>query len=170
MIITTKNNRFAQRTSGVSAEKMTLTSLAAVLAFGLAVPVHASDLERQHGFRPGQATTHQLAILEAVSSSEDDFATLEYKKSQFASGSVVSSQGGISAGHKQLAASFGLDPAQYSVAEIVVIMGENEEEKRAGFVRAYEGDDGAVISTQSVGKAHVEKALELFSGPENNRE
>ena len=100
--------------------------------------------------------------LEAVSTSEDDFATEAFKREQFASGGIVSTQSGISAGHAQLAASYGLDPVEYSVAELVIIAGENDEQERDRFIAAYAGDDGAVISSQGSGKAHVAKAVELF--------
>ena len=139
---------------------MKRTALTTALILGLAAPAFAaSDL-----------TSHQFATLEAVSTSEDDFATEAFKREQFATGGIVSTQSGISAGHAQLAASYGLDPVEYSVAELVIIAGENDEEERARFIAAYAGDDGAVVSSQGSGKAHVAKAVELFGGPENNRE
>ena len=139
---------------------MKRTALTTALILGLAAPVFAaSDL-----------TSHQIATLEAVSTSEDDFATEAFKREQFASGGIVSTQSGISAGHAQLAANYGLDPVEYSVAELVIIAGENDEQERERFIAAYAGDDGAVISSQGSGKAHVAKAVELFGGPENNRE
>ena len=139
---------------------MKRTALTTTLILGLAAPAFAaSDL-----------TSHQIATLEAVSTSEDDFATAAFKREQFASDGIVSTQSGISAGHAQLAANYGLDPVEYSVAELVIIAGENDEEERERFIAAYAGDDGAVISSQGSGKAHVAKAVELFGGPENNRE
>ena len=59
---------------------------------------------------------------------------------------------------------------EYSVAELVIISGESNEEDRDRLIAAYAGDNGAVISSQGAGKAHVAKAVELFGGPENNRE
>jgi len=139
---------------------MKRTALTTALILGLAAPAFAaSDL-----------TSHQIATLEAVSTSEDDFATEAFKREQFANGGIVSTQSGISAGHAQLAANYGLDPAEYSVAELVIIAGENDEEQRERFIAAYAGDDGAVISSQGSGKDHVRLAVELFGGPENNRE
>jgi Flp pilus assembly protein TadD len=139
---------------------MKRTALTTALILGLAAPAFAaSDL-----------TAQQFATLEAVSTSEDDFATEAFKREQFATGGIVSTQSGISAGHAQLAASYGLDPVEYSVAELVIIAGESDEEERARFIAAYAGDDGAVISSQGSGKAHIAKAVELFGGPENNRE
>ena len=139
---------------------MNRIALTSALILGLAAPAFAaSDL-----------TSHQIATLEAVSTSEDDFATAAFKREQFASDGIVSTQSGISAGHAQLAANYGLDPVEYSVAELVIIAGENDEEERERFIAAYAGDDGAVISSQGSGKAHVVKAVELFGGPENNRE
>ena len=139
---------------------MKRTALTTALILGLAAPAFAMD----------DLTAHQFATLEAVSTSEDDFATEAFKREQFASGGVVSTQSGISAGHAQLAANYGLDPVEYSVAELVIIAGENNEEERDRLIAAYAGDNGAVISSQGSGKAHVAKAVELFGGPENNRE
>ena len=139
---------------------MKRTALTTALILGLAAPAFAaSDL-----------TSQQFATLHAVKTSENDFATYEFKRDQFANGSVVSTQSGISAGHAQLAASYGLDPVEYSVAELVIISGENNEEERDRLIAAYAGDNGAVISSQGSGKAHVAKAVELFGGPQNNRE
>ena len=139
---------------------MKRTALTTALILGLAAPAFAaSDL-----------TAHQFATLEAASTSEDDFATEAFKREQFASGGIVSTQSGISAGHAQLAANYGLDPVEYSVAELVIIAGESNEEDRDRLIAAYAGDNGAVISSQGAGKAHVAKAVELFGGPENNRE
>lgn len=139
---------------------MKRTALTTALILGLAAPALAMD----------GLTAHQFATLEAVSTSEDDFATEAFKREQFASGGIVSTQSGISAGHAQLAANYGLDPAEYSVAELVIIGGESDEEQRELVIAAYAGNDGAVISSQGSGKAHVAKAIELFGGPENNRE
>ena len=139
---------------------MKRTALTTALILGLAAPAFAaSDL-----------TSQQFATLHAVKTSENNFATYEFKRDQFANGSVVSTQSGISAGHAQLAASYGLDPVEYSVAELVIISGENNEEERDRLIAAYAGDNGAVISSQGSGKAHVAKAVELFGGPQNNRE
>ena len=139
---------------------MKRTALTTALILGLAAPAFAaSDL-----------TSQQFATLHAVKTSENDFATYEFKRDQFNSGGIVSTQSGISAGHAQLAANYGLDPVEYSVAELVIIAGENDEEERDRLIAAYAGDEGAVISSQGSGKAHVAKAVELFGGPENNRE
>jgi hypothetical protein len=138
---------------------MNRIALTSALVLGLAAPAFAaSDL-----------TAQQFATLEAVSTSEDDFATEAFKREQFASGGIVSTQSGISAGHAQLAANYGLDAADYSVAELVIIAGENNEEERERFIAAYKSD-GAVVSTQSVTPDHVLIAQDLFGGPENNRE
>ena len=138
---------------------MKRTALTTALILGLAAPAFAaSDL-----------TAHQFATLEAVSTSEDDFATEAFKREQFATGGIVSTQSGISAGHAQLAANYGLDPVEYSVSELVIIAGENDEEERDRFIAAYKGD-GTLVSTQSVTPDHVLIAQELFGGPENNRE
>ena len=139
---------------------MKRTALTTALILGLAAPAFAAS----------NLTAHQFATLEAVSTSEDDFATYEFKRDQFTGGSVVSTQSGISAGHAQLAANYGLDPVEYSVAELVIIGGESNEEDRERLIAAYAGDSGAVISSQGSGKAHVAKAVELFGGPQNNRE
>ena len=134
-------------------------ALTSALVLGLAAPAFAMD----------SLTAHQFATLEAVSTSENDFATEAFKREQFANGGMVSSPSGISAGHAQLAANYGLDAADYSVAQLVIIAGENDEEERDRLIAAYKGN-GSVVSTQSVTPDHVRIAQDLFGGPQNNRE
>ena len=143
--------------------------LAVFLGFAVTGQAVASDLERKHGFAKGQASAQDLAVLEASSSSEDDFRNVVTKRAQIAQGTIVSTQSGISQGHAQLAASEGLDPTVYSVPELVIIKGESDEDQRARYVEAYR-DTGAVISTQSTGAGHVAEAVARFSGPENTRD
>ena len=144
--------------------KQKVLSIAMVIC--IATPTFASDLERHFDFNPGEVTAHDLAVLKAISTSEDDFANVRFKRSEFANGPVVSTQSGISSGHAQLAANYGLDPAEYTVAEIMIIAGENQKEERERLIKAYK-DEGAVISTQGSGKAHVAKAVELMGGGED---
>ena len=66
-------------------------------------------------------------------------------------------------------ANYGLDAADYSVAQLVIIAGENNEEERDRLIAAYKGSD-AVVSTQGGTPNHVLIAQELFGGPQNNRE
>ena len=130
--------------------QMTGKGLLASLFVGLSAPTFASELEHRHGFEPGQVTAHQLAELEAVSTSEDNFATYEFKLDQYRGGGVVSTQNGVSSGHAQMAANYGLDPAEYTVAEIAIIAGERDEEQRERLINFYKGN-GTVASTQSTG-------------------
>ena len=165
----THSNLSARTRIAGTERKMTITALTTSLVLSLGAPAVASDLERQYRFQPGEVTAHQLAVLKATSTSEDDFATVDFKHKQITNGTAVSTQSRHSSGHAQMAASLGLDPEDYSVAEIAIILGQSEEEERQRFIDAY-ADEGAVISTQNVGKPHVAIAVALMGGPDNNRE
>lgn len=134
-------------------------ALTTALIAGLAAPALASDqLAAFYGVDAGTVSAQELATLHAIGDSENDFATVEFKRDQF-TGVVASTQSvGVSDGHAQLAASLGLNPDVYSVAELAVIRGESNEDIRAGLIEAY-GSNGAIVSTQSVPGDVIERAL-----------
>lgn len=141
---------------------MTRIALTSALLLGLAAPAFASNLANTYGFDAGAVSAQELAVLKASDTSEDNFANLMVQKDKIG-GAIVSTQSGVSAGHAQLAASEGLDPTVYTVAEIAIIKGENDEEERARLVDAYGA--GGIASSQSFGTpAHVALAKSLITG------
>ena len=121
---------------------MNRTLILSALVAAIAAPALAStQLERQLGVEPGVYTTAELVAIKGSFDSDTGF------NFPARDGAVVSSQStGFSAGHIALAAQVGVNPADYTTAELVGIKGSFDTD--TGFNVAPRGD---VVSSQSVG-------------------
>jgi hypothetical protein len=123
--------------SGDSLDRETATVLASLFSRGVVSTqsVGASgnaQLAQNLGVNAGDFTTAELATIKGITEQRatDDAFALSDLIGRGADG-VVSTQsvGGISAGHAQIARNLGLDPADYSLAELAVIKGQAELDK-----------------------------------------
>lgn len=124
--------------------KRTLIASAPALALvaALAAPAFAdSQLENTLGVEPGVYTTAELVAIKGSRDSDTGFNIPNRD------GAVVSTQStGFSASHIALANAVGVNPADYSTAELVGIKGSFDSD--TGFNVS---ERGGVVSTQSVG-------------------
>lgn len=120
---------------------MTRTLIASALVAALAAPAFAnSQLENILGVEPGVYTTAELVAIKGSFDSDTGYNVPER-------GAVVSTQStGFSQGHIALANDLGVNPADYSTAELVAIKGSFDSD--TGFNVP---ERGGVVSTQSVG-------------------
>ena len=91
-----------------------------------------AQLARSLGLDAGDFTAAELATIKGLveqRATDDAFAISDLVGR--GAGGVVSTQSvaGISAGHAQIARNLGLDPADYSLAELAVIKGQAELDK-----------------------------------------
>ena len=137
---------------------MNRTLILSALVAAIAAPALAStQLERQLGVEPGVYTTAELVAIKGSFDSDTGF------NFPARDGAVVSSQStGFSAGHIALAAQVGVNPADYTTAELVGIKGSFDTD--TGFNVAPRGD---VVSSQSVGisAGHAKLAESLGVNP-----
>ncbi len=121
---------------------MTRTLIASALVAALAAPAFAnSQLESALGVEPGVYTTAELV---AIKGSFDSDTGYNFPVRDRA---VVSTQStGFSQGHIALANDLGVNPADYSTADLVAIQGSFDSD--TGFNVP---ERGGVVSTQSVG-------------------
>lgn len=144
---------------------MKTIALTTALLLGLAAPALASDqLARNIGVEPGVYSLSELARLKGAKDSKeagesDRFAAL---KKMFDSEVVSTQSAGVTAGHAQLAGHAGVDPADYSVAEIVMLRSavRDGDEARTRFVTG--GADS--VSTQSGGINGGQRQLAANAG------
>lgn len=102
---------------------MNRLALSTSLVLALAAPAFANDqLARSVGVAPGTYSLSELVELRAAIN-DNDHARIRALKADDRSGSAVrmSSSQMASDGHRQLAASIGVDPAEYSLSEVVVL-------------------------------------------------
>lgn len=103
---------------------MKLFALTTALVVAATAPALANDqLARSLGVEPGLLTTAQLVQVKASVDNANDNRVAKELIERFTSGDVSTMSTGISAGHAQLAANLGLDPAEYSLAELAGIKG-----------------------------------------------
>jgi len=128
--------------------------LTTAIVLGLAAPALADDqIARNLGVEPGQYSQSELARLKAVQDSKDSgeydrFAALERK---FAGDAVSTQSVGVEPGEAQLAANLGLDPNDFTLAELVRIKAAKnagEYDEVAQYISMYAGE---TVSTQSAG-------------------
>ena len=133
---------------------MKLFALTTALVVAASAPALANDqLARSLGVEPGVLTTAQLAQVKASIDNADDNRTAKALIERFASGDVSTMSTGVSAGHAQLAAQFGVDPAQFSVAELASLpaLVDNDSDNRAVEARIEQIRNGGIVSTMSTG-------------------
>jgi hypothetical protein len=147
-------------------------TLAAVLALAASAPSFANtQLSRALGVEPGTLSSAELATLKGLreSGASTDRDTADTLAILFSRG-VVSTQSVGASGSVQLAASLGLDPSAFTIAELATIKGITEERATADAAHAAflaaEGSSG-FASTQSVGTSggHAQLASLLKLDP-----
>ncbi|MDJ1015799.1 MAG: hypothetical protein QNJ35_04730 [Paracoccaceae bacterium] len=153
---------------------MKLIALTTALAVAAAAPAFANNdqLARSLGVEPGVLTTSQLVQIKSAIESDDDNGN-RYAKAlieRFTGGVVSTMSTGVSAGHAQLAAQFGVDPADVSASELAVIKGAVESENDSGNRQVdalIERFTGGVVSTMSSGisTGHAQLAASLDLDP-----
>lgn len=139
--------------------------LTATLALAAAAPALASDqLARHLGVAPGTYSLTEMARMKAVKDNtgpgeSDRIAAL---KAMFGRDAVSSQSAGITPGHAMLAANAGVDPQDYSVAEIVMLRDaiRDGDEARIRFLQR----GNAVMSTQSAGITPGHRQLAANAG------
>lgn len=121
---------------------MKRTLIVSALVAAIAAPAFAnSQLEQILGVEPGVYTSAELAAIKGSFDSDTGY------NFPVRDGGVVSSQStGFSAGHLALAAQVGVNPADFSTAELARIKGSFDSD--TGYNVSARGD---VVSTQSVG-------------------
>lgn len=144
---------------------MNRIALTSALILGLSAPAFANDqIADILGLDAGSVSTGTLfSIYNEDDNDAQDRAIAFYKNG----GAVVSTQSvGVSQGHAQLAARFGLDPATVSVAEVQAIAAEDDNDIRDRRIAAAKSG-GAVVSTQSVGVSggHAQLAASIGVDP-----
>ncbi|MBL9060669.1 MAG: hypothetical protein JNK88_11680 [Mangrovicoccus sp.] len=131
-----------------------------------AAPVLASDqLARNLGVTPGAYSLTELARLKAAKDNigpgeSDRMAAL---MAMFGSDTVSSQSAGITSGHAQLAANAGVDPQDYSLAEIVMLRAAVRDGDEAR-IRFLQRGSAAAMSTQSAGIAPGHRQLAANAG------
>jgi hypothetical protein len=120
--------------SGVSTDRETAAVLAGLFSRGV-VSTQSVDatgnaqLADSLGLDSGAFTAAELATIKGLveqRTTEDAFAIADRVARGGEGVASTQSVGGISAGQAQLAATLGLDPAEYSLAELAVIKGQAE--------------------------------------------
>lgn len=137
--------------------------LSTAIILGVAVQAQANDqLAHSVGVEPGQYTTAQLVQL-MTAQTDDNTALFNHLLDEFDSNVISTQSGGISAGHRQLAASLGVDPTDFSVAELVQLRVAREDGDAIA-ERAIMANGGDVISTQSGGITGGQRQLAASLG------
>jgi len=149
---------------------MKLIALTTALVVAASAPAFANaQLARSLGVEPGTLTTAQLAQVKAVVDHDDDNRTARALIERFSAGEVSTMGAGVSAGHAQLAANLGVDPAQVSVSEIASIRAlvDHDDDNRAVEAAIDRVRDGGVVSTMSTGVSagHAQLAASLGLDP-----
>ena len=90
-----------------------------------------AQLAQSLGLNAGDFTTAELATIKGVveQRATDDAGSIAYLTGHGGNGVISTQSVGISAGHAQLASNLGLDPAEYSFAELAEIKGRFELEE-----------------------------------------
>ncbi len=138
------------------------TILPAAIAALIAAPALASDqLAAQLGVAPGTYSTAELIQLSRAIEEND-----HQRIRQITGSSVTSTQSvGISAGHAQLASQLGVDPASYSVNELIVLRRALEENDSVTVNRLTGGSDAIVSTSNTPGAGHMQLANMLGVDP-----
>ncbi|MFQ6548007.1 hypothetical protein AADZ90_008605 [Aestuariibius sp. 2305UL40-4] len=136
--------------------------LPAAVAALIAAPALASDqLAAQLGVAPGTYSTSELIQLSRAVQDND-----HQRIRQITGGAVPSTQSvGISAGHAQLAAQLGVDPASYSVNELIVLRRALEDNDSVTVNRLTGGSDAIVSTRNTPGAGHMQLAAQLGVDP-----
>ncbi len=138
---------------------MKRTLIASALVAALAAPAFAdSQLENILGVEPGVYTTAELVAIKGSFDSDTGYSF------PARDGAVVSTQStGVSASHIALANAVGVNPADYTTAELVGIKGSFDSD--TGFNVP---ERGGVVSTQSVGISAGHAQLAAAAGVDAN--
>ncbi len=145
---------------------MKLFALTTALVVAASAPAFANDqLARSLGIEPGALTTSQLAQVKASIDNDNDNRISRELAERFSAGEVSTMSTGISAGHAQLAARFGVDPQAFSVSELAAINGlvDHDDDNRAVEAAIAKVISGGVVSTMSTGisAGHAQLAANL---------
>ncbi len=145
---------------------MKLFALTTALVVAASAPAFANDqLARSLGIEPGALTRSQLAQVKASIENDDDNRIARELAERFSAGEVSTMSTGISAGHSQLAARFGVDPQAFSVAELASLKAlvDNDDDNRAVKAEIAQVRDGGIVSTMSTGVSagHAQLAANL---------
>ena len=139
---------------------MKRTLIVSALVAAIAAPAFAnSQLENILGVEPGVYSASELVAIKGSFDTDTGYNV------PARDGAVVSTQStGFSAGHVQLANSLGVNPADYTTAELVAIKGSFDTD--TGFNAP---ERGGVVSTQSVGISAGHAQLAANAGVDANQ-
>lgn len=146
---------------------MTRIFATTALVLSMAAPAFASDqLARSLGVEPGVYSTAQLVELKSAIEGNNDQQVQFILDSAGTDGFTASTMSAPSAGKAQIAADLGVNPADYSLGELVKLRKAEEEsnEQIAGFVRS-NGLSETVSSKSGISAGQAQLAASLGVNP-----